>query len=285
MKEERKGLLIRVLLGGVLGGVLAPAVVFCLGMFLQPEASGAAALGSAGLLPLPVTPAMARIYGPVPALIIQSVLGALLGGVLLTATLPFADDGRELVLNSLRHFLLTVGSFALLLWVCRWVDTPVYILMWVGILLVLYGLIWLGRYVGWYVEVARIRAKLGLAPGPSPLKWRETLPYLPFLVLLCVGVPVAARLCDPADVPVFSALLAPFLVIPPVGGCVGYSLGKRQGICPLYPLAGVVLYLPGALLALRGSALLCLVLMAAAALAGNLAGAGYRKTSRNKNTN
>jgi len=283
VNENRRGLLVRILLGGVLGAVLTPAVVWCLGLFLLPEPDAAAAVGSAGLLPLPVTPAMAQAYGTLPALVIQSLLGAVLGGVLLTATMPFADDGRELVINSLRHFGATAASFSLLLWVCRWVEQPRYILLWVGILLGVYLLIWLGRYVGWDVEVARIRAKLGLDPGPSPLKWRETLPYLPFLVLLCVGVPVLARVCDPADVPVFSSLLAPFLVIPLAGGCCGYSLGKRQGVCPLYPVLAFGLYLPGAVL-LRGSVWLHILLTALAALVGNLAGAGYRK-GRKKDTN
>jgi len=277
VNKDKKGLLIRILLGAILGAVLTPAVVWCLGSFLAPEPA-AAAVGSAGLLPLPVTPAMAQAYGVGAALAIQSALGAVLGGVLLTATMPFADDGRELVLNSLRHFLATALSFSLLLWVCRWVEHPRYILMWVALLLVLYLLIWLGRYVGWYVEVAQIRARLGLDPGPSPLKWRETLPYLPFLLLLCVGVPVLARLCDPADVPVFSALLAPLVVIPVAGACSGYSLGKRQGVCPLYPVLTLALYLPGATLLLRGSVWLSVLLAVGSALAGNLAGAGYRKT-------
>ena len=31
-------------------------------------------------------------------------------------------------------------------------------------------------------EVAVLREKLGLAPGPSPLHWRESLPYVGFAI-------------------------------------------------------------------------------------------------------
>ena len=277
MRDGHKAFFVRVLLGGLFGGILAPAVVWLLGGLLVP----AQAVGSVAMGAELVTPAMVEAFGSVGlALVVQSLLGGLFGAVVAVSTMPFADDGRELILRSLGHFAATAGSFSLLLWVCRWVSGPRYVLLWVGLLTVLYGLIWLGRWIGWYVEVAQLRVLLGLDPGPSPLKWRETLPYLPFVLLVCDGLPTVLRWVDRVvivDVPVLSGLLLPYVILPVVGFLSGVSLGKRQGVCPLYPVAGFVCYLPSVYLLFNGSALFHCFLIAVPALAGNVLGWLYRR--------
>ena len=218
-------------------------------------------------------------FGSYPlAVLVQSILIFALGAMAGIATLPFAEDGKTLILHSLLHFSVTALLYSLLLVLCF--DLFPWLLPgWLAILVAVYLVVWLGRYVGWYVELAQIRAKLGLSPGPSPLKWRETLPYLLFLVLLCDLLPPLARLCDPMDVPVASGILLPFLLLPV--GCFssGYSLGKRQGFCPLYPVAAFLLYLPMVFLLFNSSALYECVLAAGCALMGNLAGT-FRKWRR-----
>jgi len=202
------------------------------------------------------------------------------GAVVAMATLPFADDGQELVLRSLGHFTMTVASFSALLWVCRWVTQVRFILLWAAVLSVLYVLIWLGRWIGWYMEVVQLRSLLGLAPGPSPLKWRETLPYLPFVLLVCDALPLVLRWLDltvVGDVPVLSGLLLPYLLLPLVGFLSGVSLGKRQGVCPLYPLACFLCYLPMVFLLFNGSALFHCFMVAVPAAAGNVIGWLYRR--------
>ena len=277
MRDGHKAFFVRVLLGGLFGGILAPAVVWLLGGLLVP----AQAVGSVAMGAELVTPAMVEAFGSVGlALVVQSLLGGLFGAVVAVSTMPFADDGRELILRSLGHFAATAGSFSLLLWVCRWVSGPRYVLLWVGLLAVLYGLIWLGRWIGWYVEVAQLRVLLGLDPGPSPLKWRETLPYLPFVLLVCDGLPTVLRWVDRVvivDVPVLSGLLLPYVILPVVGFLSGVSLGKRQGVCPLYPVACFVCYLPSVYLLFNGSALFHCFLIAVPALAGNVLGWLYRR--------
>ena len=126
--------------------------------------------------------------------------------------------------------------------------------------------------MGWYAEVAAIREKLGLAAGPSLFHWRETLPYLGFALLLCGLLPFVLRMFDAPDVPVLVGLLLP------VGGFMsGFSLGRRQGFCPLYPLACALFYLPAVFLLMNSSALFHCAIVLCAALAGNLAGAArYR---------
>ncbi|WP_235380095.1 DUF3021 family protein [Pseudoflavonifractor phocaeensis] len=270
----------RALLGFLLGAALTPLAVCLLStMMLPAEAQAVGSAWAAGLHV--VTPAMAEAFGSVGlAALVQSLLGGLFGAVVAVSTLPFADGGRELVVRSLAHFCATALSFSALLWVCRWLDDPRFIPLWVALLALLYALIWLGRWVGWYVEVMQLRTLLGLDPGPTPLKWRETLPYLPFVLLVCDGLPLVLRWVDRTfvvDVPVLSGLILPYLLLPVAGFCSGVSLGKRQGVCPLYPLACFVCYMPMVWLLFNSSALFHCFMVAIPALMGNVLGWLYRR--------
>ena len=205
-----------------------------------------------------------------------------LGGAAGVATLPFADDGRQLLLRSAAHFAVTSVLFLLLAaQIYSWKDWDTLLIL-EGSLALLYALIWLGRWVGWYVEVMQLRTLLGLDAGPSPLKWRETLPYLPFVLLLCDGLPILLRWVELAieggiiDIPVLSALFLPFVLLPVGGFFAGVSLGKRQGVCPLYPAAAFLCYLP-MLSAVSSAALFHCFMVAVPALAGNVLGWMYRR--------
>ena len=156
------------------------------------------------------------------------------------------------------HFVCTAAFFALLVVELNMAKDVRGVLFWESLLLLLYLLIWLGRWTGWYLEVAQLRELLGLDPGPTPLKWRETLPYLPFVLVLCDLLPGTLRGIEDmvqADVPALSGLILPFLLLPVVSFCVGLSLGKRQGLCPLFPIACFVCYLPLVYLLFNESAL------------------------------
>lgn len=270
----------RALAGFLLGAVLAPLAV-CLfsTMMLPAEAQAVGSAWASGLHP--VTPAMAEAFGSVGlAALVQSLLGGALGMVAAVSTLPFADDGKTLVARSLAHFGATAALFSALIWVCRWLDDPRFIPLWVALLAILYAVIWLARWTGWYVEVMQLRELLGLDPGPTPLKWRETAPYLPFVLLVCDLLPLALRWVDRTfvvDVPVLSGLILPYFLLPVAGFCSGVSLGKRQGVCPLYPLACFVCYLPMVWLLFNSSALFHCFMVAVPALMGNLLGWLYRR--------
>ncbi len=218
---------------------------------------------------------------------VPEALGAALGFLLWflfgvevgTATLPFADEGKALLLRSLCHF----GIMALTLWGWVILNFPYEPLPGLALTFLLpfalcYLLIWLGRWVGWYAEVAQIRERLGLAPGPSPLKWRETLPHILFSAFLCLLLPLILRLCDDRTTPILSVFYA--VVLLPVGGlCSACSLGKRHGICPLYPLACMAFTLVFISLARLFSNIADgeLVLIAfVSTLLGNLLGAGIK---------
>ena len=220
--------------------------------------------------------------GPSPATcLLCTALGAAVG----TATLPFADNGRSLLLCSAAHFGITAVLFTLL--TAQLGARGVELLAWLVILTLAYAVIWLGRWVGWYVEVMQLRTLLGLAPGPSPLKWRETLPHLGFALLLCGVLPLLLRWADhavSADVPVLSRLLLPYVLLPVAGFSSGLSLGKRQGVCLLYPAACFLCYLPMVFLLFNSSAMFHCFMVAVPALAGNVMGWMYRRAVPKKET-
>lgn len=160
------------------------------------------------------------------------VLFALFGAEVGISTLPFAGHGRALAIRTTLHFLLmeaTAGVWVVLNGGLR--EVPACLVP----LTLVYCMIWLVRWIGWYAEVAAIREKLGLSPGPSPLKWKETMPYIPFALGLCLVLPALLWVVDAPDVPVLSGILYPMLL---AVGCFfsGVILAKHQGFCLLYPV-------------------------------------------------
>ena len=213
--------------------------------------------------------------------LLSILLFALLGAEIGIATLPFADRGPSLLGRTAVHFTLMAATVAL--WAgLNFGQTGA--LFGLILLASVYVLVWLGRWVGWYVEVAAIRAKLGLAPGPSLLHWRESLPYLVFALGLCLGLPALLRLVDPQDVPVLSGVYFPFLLLPIGTFCSGVSLGHRHGFSPLYPAACALLSVAAALLLFNDSALFHGGISLVCALVGNGVGTLLKKrATREKN--
>lgn len=199
-------------------------------------------------------------------ILLSFLLFGVLGAEIGVSTLPFADHGRTLVLRTLAHFALMAATVALWGGLNFGGAGAAFCLI---LLASIYMLVWLGRWVGWYVEVAAIRAKLGLAPGPSLLHWRETLPYLVFALGLCLGLPALLRLLDPPDVPVLSAVYFPFLLLPIGTFCSGLSLGHRHGFSPLYPVACALFSMAAALLLFNDPGLFHGEISLVCALAGN----------------
>lgn len=229
---------------------------------------------------------MYRFFGTSAAwdavgVLLSFALWALFGAEVGIATIPFADDGRELVTKSLLHYAVTSATM------CLWAGLNCcdhlgdYLTFLVPLTLV-YLLVWLGRWTGWYMEVDAIREKLGLPPKTSPLKWRETLPYFGYAFLLCLALPMALRILrsvgfDSVDETAFAFMYAWLLL--PIGGFMsGLSLGKRQGVCPLYPAACAVfilIFIPLARLFSNMDDWPLVPVALIASTLGNLAGAAY----------
>lgn len=164
------------------------------------------------------------------------LLWAAFGAEIGVATLPFADSGKELLVRSLAHFVVTavtVGAWAALNFPYEpFFALPEFLIP----LAVGYFLIWLTRWVGWFSEVEVIREKLGLSPAASPLKWREVLPYLLLLgAVYALGMPVLG-IFD-GHIPVLTGFLLPYVVYPILAGAVGFHTGKHCGFTALVPIA------------------------------------------------
>ena len=203
--------------------------------------------------------------GTALGLLLWSAFGAEIG----VATLPFADDGPALVRRTLLHF--TAMAVTLSLWVLLNFgprELPFFLLL----LALVYLLIWLGRWVGWYAEVAAIRERLGLSPGPSPLKWKETLPYAPFALFLCFLLPAVLSLFDAPDVTVLTGLIYLYLLLPVGSFCSGLFLARRKGFCPLYPPLCALCFLAAVPLVYNHTALPFCAVTLCAALLGELTG-------------
>lgn len=281
MEELKRQWLPRMVVGGIAGVV----VLYFIGGWLNGLGGQSLPLGNVTAFSA-ISPHLVELVRWEPlAAAVQMVLYFALGAGAGVATLPFADSGRELVVRSAIHFCCTAGVFSLLVWLCRWSWGRW--LTWLaelGILAMIYVLIWLGRWVGWYTEAAAIREKLGLAPGPSLFHWKETLPYLGFAGLFCLAAPVIVWACDDHRIPLLSILYA-VVILPLAGFTSGLSLGRRHGFCPLYPVAcGAVagVFVAAAWLcsySLGGSRILA---AAFSALAGNLAGTALLRRKRQK---
>ena len=276
MKKPEKQALLRMGAGGAAGVIL----LLPLGGLFNALVSGELiAMGPHTPFRL-VSSDLVRLAGSeVLALVIQLLLYFALGALLGLSTLPFADDGRSLVLRSLAHFAVTAGVLALTVWLLGWAWDLSSLVVYLVLLAAVYLLIWLARWVGWYAEVTDLRARLGLAPGPSPLKWKESLPYLVFALGLCGLLPAILRLLDPPDVPVLTGLLLPFLLYPVGGFFSGLSLGRRHGLCLLYPAEGALICLICVLLLYNRTALFHCLMFALPALLGNLIGRLFPRSS------
>ena len=276
MNETKKTWIVRIVAGGVIGMV----VMAFLGLLFN---SFADLTLTSSVLDW-VSYDLIKLVGSQPlAALLQFGLYFALGAGVGVATLPFAEEGKELLIRSALHFGYMAAVSSALIWLCWWNrgDWLVWLLE-LALLALLYVLVWLGRLAAWWSELDAIREKLGLVPVPSPLKWRETMPSLGFALLLCLVVPLALHFFDPPDVPVLSGMLWPYVLVPVGGFMGGLSLGKRHSLCPLYPAACTLLTFAATLLLHNSSPWINSGIALAAALAGNLSGAARYKHKQRK---
>ena len=216
---------------GMRRGALCAGIGALVGMAAAGALWGPVFLGRA-----PAGEALADALGQGGATAVLFVLFALLGGTVGAAALPFADDGPTLMVCSVLHFGATALEVLLILRLCFQVREPGYLLGWLGILALLYLLIWLGRYVGWCLEVAAIRERLGLPRGTVPLKVAgdAALPASGSAAVSDCAICAAAVRRDRC-----AGALGPAVPLSPAAGWRNFLravAGRRRGICPLYPV-------------------------------------------------
>lgn len=203
------------------------------------------------------------------------VLFALFGAEAGISTLPFAGHGRALTIRTILHFLLmeaTAGLWVALNFGLR--EVPACLVP----LTLVYCMIWLARWTIWHSEVEAIRKKLGLIPKPSQWKWKETLPSIPVILLICLGLPWLLQLLEGGGIGLLGGAIYVELLLPIGCMAAGMFLGERHGFCPLYPVLCAVGVLPAVLLLYNDTILVLLCAIAfGSGLLGVAAGAWPRK--------
>lgn len=160
--EKKHSWLKRMLLGGLCAVGAALLVTLLVNFVLNSIVWG----GEISLYSIELTPDWCTAYfgSDAAAILVEFLCVFALGAAIGLATLPFAGEGKKLALLSLAHFIIT-GALALAVgWSYQWLgyspaDGPRIVLI---IYVVIYALIWGGRWVFWYAELRRMRRALGL---------------------------------------------------------------------------------------------------------------------------
>jgi len=215
-------------------------------------------------------------------LAVELALGFGFGVTVGLAVPPMEGSGHAVAVRTALHLLVSSALFAGLCWVCgllwgswqTWLTLP-------GIYWFAYAVVWLLRYLHWRSELRRIRERLGLAQPETPGEIWSLRPIRGYLALAAVvelAVPPVLRLLEQSsDIPVLTGLLYPYVLLPFFCLVTGWSVGRRQGVALLYPVACGLITVPHVFLLYHASALFQAGVAAAFALAGNLAGALVRR--------
>lgn len=175
--------------------------------------------------------------------------GAAWGAAVCAGALLWRRERGTFLTSSLWNYLLDGGAFVLWVWVCFGFQ-PQYPLVLGGAFTGLYLIGWAVRWLTCRRDVDAIREKLGLSlppAAPSPLRWRESLPYLLLAAALFLGLRPALTPLDGADVPLLTGLFLPWLAFPFIAAVTGFGAGLRHGLCPLLPAAVLLAFLPNLL--------------------------------------
>ena len=215
-------------------------------------------------------------------LAVELALGFGFGVTVGLAVPPMEGSGHAVAVRTALHLLVSSALFAGLCWVCgllwgswqTWLTLP-------GIYWFAYAVVWLLRYLHWRSELRRIRERLGLAQPETPGEIWSLRPIRGYLALAAVvelAVPPVLRLLEQSsDIPVLTGLLYPYVLLPFFCLVTGWSVGRRQGVALLYPVACGLITVPHVFLLYHASALFQAWVAAGFALGGILAGALVRQ--------
>lgn len=215
-------------------------------------------------------------------LAVELALGFGFGVTVGLAVPPMEGSGHAVAVRTALHLLVSSALFAGLCWVCGllWGSWQTWLTL-LGMYWFAYAVVWLLRYLHWRSELRRIRERLGLAqPETSGEIWslRPIRGYLALAAVVELAVPPVLRLLEQSsDIPVLTGLLYPYVLLPFFCLVTGWSVGRRQGVALLYPVACGLLTVPHVFLLYHESALFQAWVAAGFALGGILAGALVRQ--------
>lgn len=208
--------------------------------------------------------------------------GCLWGAVVCAMAAVWRRERGSFFTSSLWNYLADCAAFLLWSWCCLGFPPywPTPAALW-GVFTALYAIGWVVRWLTCRDDILAIRRKLGLdSSAPSPLKWRESLPYLVLTAALFLLSPPLGGAFSPTDAPIFTALILPLLAWPFIAAIVGFGAALRYGLCPLLPPATALAFLPALLWGYYPYSWRHAAAYAALSLLGELAGILRREWKR-----
>lgn len=110
----------------------------------------------------PCVPSFTERYGnEVTAVIVQTILSALLGGGFSMASLIWEKDDWSLLKQTGVYFAIITVLMMTVAYTCEWMEHSLRgVLAYFGIFFAIFVVIWVIRYMSWKIRISKIKEKL-----------------------------------------------------------------------------------------------------------------------------
>ena len=146
----KKKILIRAFLGSLIGIVINYLITIVI----------SAVVGDGTFYPC--VPSFTERYGnEVTAVIVQTILSALLGGGFSMASLIWEKDDWSLLKQTGVYFAIITVLMMTVAYICEWMEHSLRgVLAYFGIFFAIFVVIWVIRYMSWKIRISKIKEKL-----------------------------------------------------------------------------------------------------------------------------
>ena len=146
----KKKILIRAFLGALIGIVINYLITIVI----------SAIIGD-GIF-YPCVPSFTERYGnEVTAVIVQTILSAVLGGGFSMASLIWEMDDWSLLKQTGVYFAIITILMMTVAYICEWMEHSLRgVLSYFGIFFAIFVVIWVIRYMSWKIRISKIKEKL-----------------------------------------------------------------------------------------------------------------------------
>ena len=146
----KKKILIRAFLGALIGIVINYLITIVISVIIGD-----------GIF-YPCVPSFTERYGnEVTAVIIQTILSAVLGGGFSMASLIWEMDDWSLLKQTGVYFAIITILMMTTAYICEWMEHSLRgVLSYFGIFFAIFVVIWIIRYLSWKIRISKIKEKL-----------------------------------------------------------------------------------------------------------------------------
>lgn len=146
----KKKILIRAFLGALIGIVINYLITIVISVVIGDGTF------------YPCVPSFAERYGnEVTAVIIQTILSAVLGGGFSMASLIWEKDDWSLLKQTGTYFAIITILMMTVAYTCEWMEHSLRgVLTYFGIFFGIFVVIWIIRYLSWKIRISKIKEKL-----------------------------------------------------------------------------------------------------------------------------